>query len=398
MEPTLSDRRAAALDPISLSAPLFQGNEWKYVKECLDTGWVSSAGSFVGRFERELAAYVGAPYAVAVLNGTAGLHVALRIIGVEPEDEVIVPTLTFVASVNPIRYCRAHPIFMDASPTSWQMDGDKVEHYLERECEVRDDACYNRRTGRRVRAILPVHILGLACEIDRITQLARHYRLRVVEDATEAMGVRYRGRHAGTFGDVGVFSFNGNKIITTGGGGMIVTADPRLANYARYLTTQAKDDPVEYFHSEIGYNYRLTNLQAAVGVAQLEQLDGFITKKRAIARAYRHTLAEIPGLTLMPRTPHTEPTYWLYTVLLPPGTTLDDRKAVLARLRETGIEARGLWRPVHTLPPYLDSQAHDITHAPGIYERALSLPSSALLRPDDVGWCVAALRKALAGC
>ena len=228
---------------VPLSIPEIRGNEWKYLKECLDTGWVSSVGSFVDRFEREIAAYVGAKYAVATINGTAALHTALQVIGLRPDDEVLVSDLTFVSPVNAVRYLQANPVFIDSHPVTWQIDPDKVARFLAEESEARDNGCYNRRTGRRIRAILPVHILGLSCEIDRIVDLARQYGLLIVEDAAEAMGVRFQGHHVGTFGDVGVLSFNGNKIITAGGGGMLVTDNPNYAKYARYLTTQAKDDP-----------------------------------------------------------------------------------------------------------------------------------------------------------
>lgn len=378
---------------IPLSVPVLRGNEWKYLKECLDTGWVSSVGPFVDRFERDLATYVGAAHAVAVVNGTAGLHMALRVVGIEPEDEVMVSTLTFIAPVNAIRYCQAHPVFVDAHPATWQMDVEKAARFLAQECEVRHGACYNRRSGRRVSAILPVHILGLACEMDRILELARTYHLKVVEDAAEGMGVRFRGRHVGTFGDVGVLSFNGNKIITSGGGGMVVTHSPDSAASVRYLTTQAKDDEREYIHNEVGYNYRLTNLQAAVGVAQLEQLEGFIAKKRAIARAYEQAFSGLDGVVLMPTPAHTEPTYWLYTILV---RDRRQRDALLARLAEEGIEARPLWQPIHTQRPYHGCQAAGpITVATELYERAVSLPSSVGLSETDVQHCAGRVRRLL---
>jgi len=388
---------------IPLSAPALHGNEWKYLKECLDTGWVSSAGPFVDQFERRVKAYVKAGGAVATVNGTAALHIALRVAGVQPGDEVLVSTLTFIAPVNAIRYCGAHPVFIDADVATWQMDVAKAERFLQGECEVRptrDGAgleCRNRRTGRRVRAILPVHILGSACAMDRIVELAERYRLRVVEDAAEGMGVRYRGRHIGTWGHVGALSFNGNKIMTAGGGGMLVTDAPAEAAYARLLTMQAKDEGLEYIHTEVGYNYRLTNLHAAVGLAQLEQLEGFIEKKRAIARAYEEALGDLDGITLMPTPPHTESTYWLYTILLPEGTTVEARTAWINQLRAQGIEARPLWHPIHALPPYRDCQRVEIACAPELYARAVSLPSSVGLRDDDLERCAAALRRLRTG-
>lgn len=381
---------------IPLCVPEISGNEWKYVKECLDSGWVSSVGSFVDRFEHQLASYVGAKFAVATVNGTAALHTALKVVGLQPDEEVLVSNLTFVAPVNAIRYCQAHPVLMDAHPETWQMDTGKVASFLTNECEVRDGQCYNRHTGRRVRAILPVHLLGLACEIDQIVDLARKHNLRVVEDAAEAIGVRYQGRHVGTFGDIGVFSFNGNKIITTGGGGMLVTSNPAYGDYARYLTTQAKDDELEYIHNEVGYNYRLTNIQAALGVAQLEQIGGFIERKHAIARAYEEALSDLGGVTTMPTPPHTTPTYWLYTILLNDKTTLEKRKAIVRKLNARGVGARPLWHPIHGLPPYRGCQAFQIEHSVRLYEQAVSLPSSAGLETNDLKKSVAALKRSIA--
>ncbi len=380
---------------IPLSVPEFRGNEWLYVKECLDTGWVSSVGPFVERFEHEMATYVGANYAVALVNGTAGLHVALMTIGLQVDEEVIVSNLTFVAPVNAVRYCRAHPVFMDADPKTWQMDVQKVSRFLADECRMQGRACYNKRTGRRVRAIVPVHILGLACEIDCIVDLASQYGLKVVEDAAEAEGVRFRGRHVGTFGDIGVFSFNGNKVITTGGGGMLVTSNSRYAEYARYLTTQAKDDALEYVHNEVGYNYRLSNIQAALGVAQLEQLEKFIARKRSIARTYEEALSSVEGITLMPTPSNTEPTYWLYTILLDEKTTLADRKGIIRDLNEKGIGARNLWHTIHDLPLYRHCQAFQIEHSTRLYERGLSLPCSVNLTTEDQKRCIESLTQCL---
>lgn len=380
---------------IPLSEPEFHGNEWEYVKECLDTGWVSSAGPFVDRFERELAAYVGAKYAIAVVNGTAALHIALKIIGLQPEEEVIVSNLTFVAPVNAILYCQAYPILMDAHPETWQMHPGKVEDFLEKECEVRGEKCFNKKTGRRVKAILPVHILGLACDMERIMEISRRYRLAVVEDAAEALGVRYQGRAAGTFGDVGVFSFNGNKVVTAGGGGMVVTNSLKYADYARYLTTQAKDDPLEYVHREVGYNYRLTNIQAALGVAQLEKIEQFVARKKTIARTYHEALRDISTIKLMPTPPHTEPTYWLYTILLGEPSTLNKRKAILRDLHDRGIGARPLWHTIHDLPPYRSLQAYRIETSIRLYESALSLPSSVGLTDQDQRKCIEVLKQVL---
>ena len=281
---------------IPLCVPEIRGNEWKYIKECLDTNWVSSVGPFVDRFEQELAAYVGTKHAIATVNGTAALHIALLVAGVQPDDEVLVSTLTFISPANAIRYVGAWPVFIDAEPDYWQMDPQKVVDFLDKECQWRDGALYNKITGRRVKAIIPVHILGHPCDMDPILEIVRKYELLVIEDATEALGAKYKDRMVGHLGDIACFSFNGNKIITTGGGGMIVTDNEAWARKAKYLTTQAKDDPVEYIHNEIGYNYRLTNVQAAMGVAQLEKLEEHIASKRRIAKTYTQAFKDIPGL------------------------------------------------------------------------------------------------------
>ncbi len=381
---------------LPLSIPCLRGKEAAYLQECVETGWVSSVGPFVDRFERELAAYVGAAHAVAVVNGTAGLHLALRVLGVQADDEVLVPTLTFIAPVNAIRYCGAHPVFVDADRATWQMDVEQTQAFLERDCEIRetvpgDRSCWNTRTGRRIRAILPVHLLGLSCNMEAILELARRFHLRILEDAAEAIGVRHRHRHAGTWGHMGVFSFNGNKTITCGGGGMIVADNKALLEQARYLSTQAKDEPREYVHHDIGYNYRLTNLQAAVGVAQLEQLPEFLKIKHRIAQGYRKAFANAPGVTVMPQ--QAGAAYWLYTILV---RDRRQRDVLLAHLADQRIEARPLWQPIHTQRPYRDCQnAGPIEVATALYERAVSLPSSVGMTDEDIKRCAGVVREFL---
>ena len=407
---TTEAHASTAPQRIPLSEPWLAGNEWVYLKECLDSGWISSVGPFVDRFERAFTDYVGATGAVAVVNGTAGLHLALRAAFVEPDDEVLVPTLTFIAPVNAVRYCGAHPVFIDADPRTWQMDVGKIERFLVQECELRADVegpgegvsrktCRNKRTGRRVRAILPVHLLGLACEMEGINALARRYHLRVIEDACEAIGVRYQHLPVGIRGDIGVFSFNGNKTLTCGGGGMVVAREPMWAKRVRYLSTQARDDAREYSHKEIGYNYRLTNLHAAIGLAQLEQVERLLARKRAIAGAYEQTLRDLEGITLMPVSQETEPAYWLYTILLKAGTTVAQRDTVLDQLAAEGLEARPLWQPIHQQLPYQDPSytPFDITVAPDLYARAVSLPSSVGLSDEELQRCVAIVRQVVGG-
>ncbi|MFC2036466.1 LegC family aminotransferase [Chloroflexota bacterium] len=361
---------------VPLCIPRVRGNEWIYVKECLDTNWISSVGTYVTRFEEEMAAYLGVKRAVAVVNGTAGLHTALLILGVQPDDEVIVPSLTFVAPVNAIRYCGAWPVFMDVQRDTWQMDVGKVADFLEGECKHHNSELINRSTGRRVRALLPVHILGHPVDMDPLIELAQKHNLALIEDATESLGAKYRDLMVGTIGDVAVLSFNGNKLISTGGGGMIVTDDDRLADYARYLTTQAKDDPLEYFHGEIGYNYRLTNVLAALGVAQLEQIEDYIAAKRRIAARYCEGLAGVQGLTLPLQADWALSTFWLYTLLVNEKKYGMDSRALLRALRDRGIQTRPLWHPIHRLKPYRDCQAYKVEVADWLYERGLAIPCS----------------------
>ena len=368
---------------IPLCVPEIRGNEWAYVKECLDTNWVSSGGSFVDRFEKAVAARAGAAHGIATVNGTAALHVALLVAGVRADDEVVVSTLTFIAPVNAVRYVGARPVFVDAEPDSWQMDAARVVDFLERGCRRQGGVLRNRETGRRIAAILPVHILGHPVDMDPILEAARRHRIPVVEDATESLGAEYRGRPVGHLGDIACFSFNGNKIITTGGGGMIVTDDERWARRARYLTTQAKDDPVEYVHAEVGYNYRLTNIQAAMGVAQMEQLDDYIAAKRRIAAAYAARLEGVPGLTLMRQAPWARSTFWMSTVLVDAEAYGMDSRRLMRTLEAAGIQTRPLWQPIHRSAAHSTGGAAACPIAERLNRDALTLPCSVGLRPEQ---------------
>lgn len=378
---------------IPLAVPQIAGREWEYVKECLDSGWVSSVGAFVERFEREFAATVGARHAIATVNGTAALHVALRLAGVAAEDEVLVSGLTFVAPANAVRYLGAWPVFMDAEPAHWQMDVAKVRDFLRTECAARSGRLVNRTTGRRIAALLPVHILGHPVDLEPLLELAHHYSLPVVEDATESLAATYDGRAAGTFGLLGCFSFNGNKLITTGGGGMIVTNDSDVAARARYLTTQAKDDPIEFVHNDIGYNYRMPNILAAVGVAQLEQLDAFAGRKRTIFQRYRDELSGIDGISFPHESRRAHSCWWLSTARFDPAKGLD-RRAIAAALRAADIDSRPLWHPLHALRPFRECQAYRIDVTPAIHRGALSLPCSTGLTDDEQDRVIDAIRRA----
>ena len=377
---------------IPLCVPEIRGNEWKYVKECLDTGWVSSVGAFVDRFESDLAGYVGARHGVAASSGTAALHIALLVAGVQPDDEVLVSTLSFIAPANAIRYAGAWPVFIDAEPDYWQIDPQKVVNFLEHECDWMKGELRNKTTGRRVKAIVPVHILGHPVDMDPILEVARKYNLVVIEDATESLGAKYRGRMIGHLGDIACFSFNGNKVITTGGGGMIVTDDEAWARKAKYLTTQAKDDPLEYIHHEIGYNYRLTNIQAAMGCAQMEQLDDYLATKRRIATAYTEKLKDVSHLTPMREASWASSIFWLYTVLVGEEGAGRGSRYLMHSLAERGIQARPLWQPLHLSPAHAGSQSYQCTVAEVLNREALSLPCSTGLGADDLSRVVNAIK------
>jgi perosamine synthetase len=368
---------------IALSAPEIRGNEWKYIKDCLDSGWVSSVGAYVDRFEQLVATAVGTRYAVATCNGTVALHTALLVAGVQPDDEVLVSTLTFIAPVNAIRYANAWPVFVDAERDYWQLDTAKLADFLRNGCHRIGGKLLNRSSGRCIRAILPVHILGHPVDMDPVLSLAREYQLAVIEDASECLGSRYRGRAVGSLGDIACLSFNGNKIITTGGGGMIVTDKPDWAARAKYLTTQAKDDPVEFVHGAIGYNYRLTNIQAAMGCAQLERLSSHLGSKQRIAGRYQDGLAGVPGLTVMPSAPWAQATFWLYTILIEPNESGSDSRRIMRELESNGIQSRPLWQPIHKSPAHANCQACHCDTAEWLNARALSLPSSVGLSTDD---------------
>ena len=346
------------------------------------------------RFEKEFAERVGTRFAVAMASGTAALHIAALVSGVEPGDEVVAPAVTFIAPLNAMRYAGAWPAVVDVEPDFWQMDPEQVRRFLVEDCERRGGALVNKRTGRRVRALMPVDILGHPVDLDPVHALAEEFSLTVIEDATESLGARYKDRPLGQRSPVTCFSFNGNKLITTGGGGMLVCDDERVAKRARYLATQAKDDPLEYVHGTVGYNYRLTNVLAAMGCAQLEQIDQFVAKKRAIASRYAEAFRDVPGITPMREAPWAFSAFWLFTVLVDEEKFGSDSRALLRRLADAKIQARPLWQPMHRSEAHRGAWSRACPVAESIHARALSLPCSVGLSDGDQERVIAAVRAA----
>lgn len=365
--------------PIPLSAPHIGGNAWAYVKECLDSGWVSSAGAFVDGFQARFAERLGGGHAVATASGTSALHLALLTLGVRPGDEVLTSTLTFIAPVNAIRYCGAVPVLMDAEPDHWQMDPARLAAFLERVTERRDGQTVNRESGRPIRAILPVHILGHACDLDAIMALGQRFGLPVIEDATESLGSGHRGRPLGTIGTVGCFSFNGNKLMTTGAGGLAFSHDATLAGRIRHLSTQAKLPGDDFEHDELGYNYRMSNMQAALGMAQLEQLDFHIAEKARIAARYDNAFANAAGIRLQQRAQWADRCFWLYTVRLPGR----DSRDLIAHLKRHAIESRPLWQAMHLSRAHRDCPREGGEVAATLVRECISLPCSVGLDAAD---------------
>ena len=368
-----------AATALPLHEPQFGGNEWIYVKECLDSSFVSSAGKFVDRFEHDLAGYTGAKYAVAVVNGTAALHIALLLAGVTRDDEVLMPGLTFIATANATAYLGAIPHFVDSNERTLGVDPETLRSYLKECTEIRNRQCINRHTGRVIRALVPMHTFGHPVDIDGLLAVAHDYHLVVVEDAAESLGSRINGRHTGTFGLMGALSFNGNKIITSGGGGAILCNDEQLARQARHLTTTAKQPhPWAYVHDAIGFNYRMPNLNAALGCAQLEQLDGYLQTKRALFERYRSAFAHLPEVSIVQEPRHCTSNYWLQTLLLGPSQA-HLRDAVLEATHAAQILTRPAWQLLHTLAPYQHCPHMPLTVAKSLEQRLINLPSSVAL-------------------
>lgn len=363
--------------PIPLHVPTFDGREWDYVKECIDTGWVSSVGGYVNRFEEDLARYTGAGHAIAVSTGTAALHVALLMAGVEPGDEVLCPALTFVATANAVSYCGAVPHFVDVEPSTLGVDAAAVRAYAGTRFDKREGGLYNPRTGRRVAALVAMHAFGHPADLDALVALCRDLGVPLVEDAAESLGSLYNNKHTGTFGALGVLSFNGNKIVTTGGGGAILTDDDELAARAKHLTTTGKvPHPFEYVHDIVAYNYRLPNLNAALGCAQLEHLDAMIQRKRALAARYAQAFETMDGVAVLHEPAGTRSNYWFTSLVLDAELAGATRPTIQA-LHAEGLLVRPIWKPMHELPMYADCPRMPLSETEDLAARIISLPSSA---------------------
>ena len=354
---------------IPLSIPEIRGNEWKYIKECLDTNWVSSAGSYVDLFEQRFCEYVGSAKAVVTVNGTSALHLALECLGIKAGDEVIVPSMTFISPVNAVRYVGAEPVFADVCRDTYVMDAQKVEELI----------------SNRTKAIMPVHIYGHPVDMDMIMDIAHRHNLYVIEDATESLGSRYKGRHTGTIGHIGCFSFNGNKLITTGAGGMLVTNDDKLGNRAKYISNQTKTvlGNGGFYHEEIGFNYRMPNLLAAMGVAQLENIDEYVNIKKANAVYYSGILGDITGITLPVCREWADNVYWLYSIIVEDEFPYS-RDKLIEKLKSNGIESRPFFVPVHSMPPYMSCRRGSLDMTDEISKKGINLPSSISLSKDQI--------------
>ena len=381
---------------ISLSIPQLKGNELKYVKECIDTEWVSSAGKYVNLFENKICEFTGSEFAIACVNGTSALQVALEIAGVSSGDEVIVPTLTFIAPINAIKYIDASPVFMDADDF-FNIDIEKTIDFIKNKTKFKNGVSLNKDTNKRITAVLPVHVWGNACNLDQLINICDERNIAIIEDATESLGTIYTrgrlsGKHTGTIGKLGCLSFNGNKIITSGGGGMILTNQKDLADKARYITTQAKDDPVKYIHNKIGYNYRLTNIQAALGVAQLEQLSKFLSQKEKINKFYKEKVKKLDGYKIAPSPDYAKNNSWL-NILRISEKKSSSVEFLMNKFTENGIQTRPVWYLNHLQKPYEKYFDYLIDKAIHLHASSLCLPSSVNLNEQDCSRVISILNE-----
>lgn len=373
---------------IPLSIPNFEGNERKYVDDAMEQGWVSTGGAYITKLEEMLAEYLYVENVSACQSGTSGIHLALISCGVEPGDMVIVPTLTFIAAVNPVKYQFADPIFMDCDD-SLCMDPVKLRKFCENECHLVKGKLIHRKTGKKVKAIVVVHVFGNLADMESIIEIANEYNIKVIEDATEALGSRYTegmyaGKFAGTIGDYGVYSFNGNKIITTGGGGAITAKNPTEVDHIRYLSTQAKDDPHFYIHNEVGYNYRMTNIQAALGVAQVEELPEFVERKHKNYDLYKKLFEGFNGAKLLGFREGTYSNQWFYSLELNMKKLNSSLRHVITDLQSKGIQTRAIWGLIHEQRPYKDMLVYEMERAPYYSNCILNIPCSTQITKDEV--------------
>ena len=371
--------RSVAGDNAVLHEPEISGNEWLYVKDCLDTGWVSTAGTYVARFEEELATFIGAQHAIATINGTAALHISLLLAGIKSGDEVLIPALTFVATANAVVYCGAYPHFVDSDEITLGIDVDKLRLHLSEIAKKTEEGCINRVTGRRIGALVCMHTFGHASNLDGLLGVCEEWQLPLIEDAAESLGTYYKDLHTGNYGKLAAFSFNGNKTVTTGSGGAIVTNDEDLAQAARHLTTTAKiPHRWAYEHDEIGFNYRLANINAAVGCAQLERVNDFLHRKRLLAYRFREAFAALDGVSFFSEPKHSKSNYWLNAILLD-KEYVDHRDTVLQTLNEAGLMVRPIWKPLDKLPIYASCPAGDLVVSHDLAHRIINIPSSPIL-------------------
>lgn len=365
---------------VPLHEPTFNDKEVEYVTDCVKTGWVSSVGAYVPRFEEDLAKFVGVKRAVAVVNGTAALHIALKVAGVKAEDEVLMPSLTFIATANAVSYLGAVPHFIDVSFNTLGVDADKLKIYLEQIGKLQNNQLYNKETGRRISALVPMHTFGHAVDVEGLLQVCEMYNLTLVEDAAESLGSYYNGKHTGSFGKVSAISFNGNKIMTTGGGGAIVTNDDAIADYAKHLTTTAKiPHRWAYEHDAVGFNYRMPNLNAALGCAQLEKMPMFIQQKRELTKQYEQWLVNLDGVHLFKEPANTKSNYWLQTIILDERLNRDE---VLDFLNEQGVMSRPIWTPMHHLAIYQKCPKSNLNVTEQLNRSVVNIPSTPVSEDD----------------
>lgn len=377
---------------IPLSVPNLSKDILPMVEECIETGWVSTGGRFITEFDKKVADYVRLNDAVSIQSGTAGLHVAMRLLGVEPGDEVIVPTVSFIATVNPIKYMNAYPVFMDCDDTM-NMDLDKLERFLTEECQRVDGVLVNKHTNRAVKLLVVVHVFGNGIDMERVMAIAEKFDLPVLEDAAESLGTyytsgKYAGKFTGTIGNMGVYSYNANKIITSGGGGTVVSPNQPLLDKTRYLITQAKNNDLYFIHDEVGYNYRMTNITAAFGISQIDKLEQFIAVKEANYRRYQVALADVPGITVVPFDANQRPNYWFYSILVDEAEYGINRDELLKKLVANGIQTRPLWGLLHEQKPFVDDYAYQIERAHYFGQHVLNIPCSTNLTEEDLAYVV----------